>query len=157
MRSRSPSPIRVPAHRARLTPVLAGLLVATVACSSDQGIAVPSAPTLQAAATQVGGAAATVVAVAPTVATSAAQVGGTAAAAAAPAATSAANVAATAATAVAPVVTRVATTVAEARATADASTTLNNPTPVGGTPAPSPGATLTASPAASPVGGAPGR
>ena len=152
-------PLRARRRRAWLGPVLAAGVFLAAACSSE-GITIPSSPTLQTAATRVGGAAGTVVAGAPAVATSAAQVGGTAVAGAAPVATSAANVGATAVTAAgpaatgaanagataaaaaSPVITRVATAVSEARATADARTPLN-----GATPAPSPAATVSPSPA----------
>ena len=139
-------PLRVPRRRAWFAPFLAAGVVLATACSSDQGIPIPSSPTLQAAATQVGSAASTVVAAAPPIATNAAEVGGTAIAevapaatsvanlgatavsAAGPAATSAANVAATAAAAASPVATRVATAVSQARATADARTPMNGAT-----------------------------
>ena len=151
MTHHSSSPRRPPGRRAWLPSVLAGGIVLAAACSSEQGVQVPSPPTLQAAATQVGGAVSTVAAVAPTVATSAAQLGGTAISGAAPVATGAAKAAGTTAEVASPLVTRVATAVSEARATADASTPMDQAGRAAGTPNSSP------SPSPSPAAfGAPG-
>ena len=94
-RTRTRTRTRPRSPRAWLAPLLIGSAL-VAACSSDGTVAVPSAPTLQAAATGAAGAASTVVAGAPTVATSAAQLGGTAAAGAGSVATSAANAGGTA-------------------------------------------------------------
>lgn len=174
MRLLDPSPVRGSRSPVWLAPVLAGGIVLAASCSSDQGVTIPSAPTLQAAATQVGGAASTAVTVATSaaqaggtaiagaapVATSAANAGATAVTAAGPAATSAANAAATAAAIASPVVTRVATAASQLRATADASTPMNSV--VGGDRSATPGTPATPEPVAtprvtgSPVSSAPG-